>query len=201
MSFEKLIVIDGKGHLVGRLASIVAKQLLLGQRIVVVRCEELNMSGSFFRAKMKYHNFLRKAVATNPSRGAFHHRAPSRIFFRTVRGMLPHKLARGAAAMERVKVFEGIPEAYAKTKRMVVPAALRVLRLKPGRRFSTLGRLSHEVGWKYQEVLAGLEGKRKESSKAYYEEKKKAVVAQRKTLFAKSKQLESVNQTLAQFGY
>ena len=28
--FEKLVIIDGKGHLVGRLASIVAKELLNG---------------------------------------------------------------------------------------------------------------------------------------------------------------------------
>lgn len=45
------IIIDGKGHLLGRLASIVAKQLLNGQKIVVVRCEALNISGEFFRAK------------------------------------------------------------------------------------------------------------------------------------------------------
>ena len=37
----------------GRLASIVAKQILAGQRVVVVRAEELNISGSFFRAKSK----------------------------------------------------------------------------------------------------------------------------------------------------
>jgi ribosomal protein uL13 len=48
-------VIDGKGHLLGRLASIVAKQLLNGQKIVVVRCEALNISGEFFRAKRTYH--------------------------------------------------------------------------------------------------------------------------------------------------
>ena len=45
------IVIDGKGHLLGRLASIVAKQLLSGQKIVVVRTEALNISGEFFRSK------------------------------------------------------------------------------------------------------------------------------------------------------
>ena len=45
------ITIDGKGHLLGRLASTVAKQLLNGQKIVVVRCEALNISGEFFRAK------------------------------------------------------------------------------------------------------------------------------------------------------
>lgn len=39
-------VIDGKGHLLGRLASIVAKQLLLGRKIVVVRTEQILISGS-----------------------------------------------------------------------------------------------------------------------------------------------------------
>lgn len=49
------VVIDGKGHLLGRLASTVAKQLLNGQKIVVVRCEALNISGEFFRAKRTFH--------------------------------------------------------------------------------------------------------------------------------------------------
>ena len=85
--------------------------------------------------------------------GPFHFRAPSRIFYKTVRGMIPHKTARGAAAMERLKVFEGVPPPYDKKKRMVVPQALRVLRLKPGRKYCTVGRLSHEVGWKYKDVV------------------------------------------------
>ena len=86
--------------------------------------------------------------------GPFHFRAPSRIFYKAVRGMIPHKTARGAAAMERLKVFEGVPPPYDKKKRVVVPQALRILRLKPGRKYCTVGRLSHEVGWKYQDVVA-----------------------------------------------
>ena len=39
-------LIDGRGHLMGRLASVVAKQLLEGKHIVVVRSEEMNISGS-----------------------------------------------------------------------------------------------------------------------------------------------------------
>lgn len=150
---------------------------------------------------VKYHQFLRKRTIVNPTHGPFHFRAPSRIFFRVCRGMLPHKTARGAAAMERLKVFEGIPEAYNTTKRMVVPAALRVLRLKPGRRYCTVGRLSHEVGWKYQKVLESLEEKRKETGKARWEEKKKATKAFRSTVFGKAKQLEAVNKTLSAYGY
>lgn len=85
---------------------------------------------------MKYLKFLRKRCNVKPSRGPFHFRAPSKIFWRTVRGMVPHKTKRGAEALKRLKVFEGIPPPYDKQRRMVVPSALRVLRLKPGRRVS-----------------------------------------------------------------
>src|ERR1700753_2209454 len=76
------------------------------------------------------------------------------MFWRTVRGMIPHKTSRGAAAMERLKCFEGIPPPYDHKKRLVVPQALRVLRLKAGRKYCTVGRLGHEFGWKYQDVVA-----------------------------------------------
>ncbi|KAG0125820.1 ribosomal protein L13 domain-containing protein [Tuber indicum] len=173
--FEPVVVIDGKGHLLGRLASTVAKQLLNGQKIVVVRCEDLNISGEFFRSKLKYHAYLRKATRYNKTRGPFHFRAPSRIFYKTVRGMVSHKTARGQAALERLKVFEGIPPPYDTKKRMVVPQALRVLRLKPGRKYCTVGRLSHEVGWKYQDVVERLEERRKAKSTAFYARKKALV--------------------------
>lgn len=53
---------------------------------VVVRCEDITISGGLVRQKMKYDRFLRKRMNTNPTRGPFHFRAPSRIFWRTVRG-------------------------------------------------------------------------------------------------------------------
>lgn len=43
---------------------------------------------------VKYLAFLRKRMNTNPSRGPYHFRAPSRIFWRTVRGQnvaIPHQ--------------------------------------------------------------------------------------------------------------
>ena len=39
-------VIDGRDHLLGRLASVIAKELLSGQKIVIVRCDEMCVSGS-----------------------------------------------------------------------------------------------------------------------------------------------------------
>lgn len=57
---------------------------------------------------------MRKRTNTNPKRGPMHFRAPSRILWRVIRGMLPHKSQRGAAALEHLKVFEGIPAPYDK---------------------------------------------------------------------------------------
>lgn len=56
------------------------------------------------RNKVKFMQFLRKRMNTNPKKGPIHYRSPSRILWRTVRGMLPHKTARGAAALQRLKV-------------------------------------------------------------------------------------------------
>lgn len=39
--------------------------------------------------------------------------------------MIPHKTKRGAAALERLKAFEGVPAPYDKMKRMVIPDALK----------------------------------------------------------------------------
>lgn len=169
---SKPIVIDCRGHLLGRLSSIIAKQLLTGQSIVCVRTEQINISGSHFRNKLKFFDKMRKHHATNPTRGPFHFRAPSRILFHTVRGMIPHKSCRGKQALARLKVFEGIPAPFDKQKRMVVPEALRITRLKPGRNFAELGRLAHETGWKHWDLIKRLEETRKVKSNAFYLKKK-----------------------------
>jgi len=88
--------------------------------------------------------------------------------------MVPHKTARGAAALERLKLFEGVPPPYDRKKRFVVPEALRVLRLKPGRKYCTVKRLSHEVGWGYKDVVDRLEEKRKIKAAAFHERKSAA---------------------------
>jgi ribosomal protein L13 len=53
---------------------------------------------------VKFLQFLRKRTNTNPKRGPIHYRSPARMVWRVIRGMIPHKTKRGAAAMERLKV-------------------------------------------------------------------------------------------------
>merc|ERR1712126_341076 len=186
------IVIDGRGHMFGRLASIVAKLILNGNKVVVVRSEAVNISGNFYRNKLKYLDFLKKRCNVLPTRGPFHFRAPGKIFYRCVRGMVPHKTERGKLALKRLQTFEGVPPPYDKKKKMVIPSALKVLRLKHGRKFCSLGRLSHDVGWKYQDVIETLEAKRKVKAQDFYNKtvsKAKAVAEAEKAVAAKTKPL------------
>ena len=197
--FEKEIVIDGRGHLVGRLASKVAKELLNGQKIVVVRCDLLLKSGSLFRSNLAFHEYLNKRRNTNPRKGPYHQRSPARIFFKAVRGMLPRKTARGEAAMSRLKCFDGIPFPYDTKKRMVVPDALKILRLKSHRKYTVLGELAAEVGWTKKTIIDSLEDKRKVKSQKYYQLKSKKLQAKEKA--KGNKDLVKINEELAKYGF
>merc|ERR1711957_1021172 len=124
-----------------------------------------------YRAKLKYANFKRKHTNSNPKHGPLHYRAPGKIIWRAIRGMIPHKTARGAAAMDRLTCFEGVPHPYDRKKRVVLPCALKVLRLWPERRFCKLGDLSNHFGWKYKDLINRLETQRKVKSQAFYKKK------------------------------
>jgi large subunit ribosomal protein L13Ae len=197
--FHKEVVIDGKGHLVGRLASYVAKLLVSGQRVAVVRCEQLMMSGSLFRNRVKFMEYLGKYFHTNPRRGFHHFRAPSMMFHKAVRGMVPRKMAKGECALDRLKVFDGIPSPYDVKKRKVVPDALKIVRLKPFRPFCKVGELAASVGWKRAAILSKFEEKRQKKAHKYHELKVK-----KDSLLKKAKEsegLKAINDSLAKLGY
>lgn len=113
--------------------------------------------------------------------------------------MVPHKTVRGQLAMSRLACFEGIPAPYDKVKRVVVPDALKVLRMRPDRTFCLLGELSKEVGWGYTELVSKLEAQRKIKEQAFYVEKKASVALKAKAV-AKA-DLSKVTPILASFGY
>merc|ERR1719420_828399 len=161
MDCPKNIVLDGKDHLLGRLASAVAKQLLRGSNVCLVRCEEIQISGPFFGNKLRFQSFMRKRHATNPARGPFHSRSPSAIFARTVRGMLPSKTKRGAEAFMRLRTYEGVPWDLQDKPRKVAPEAIRCLRVQNLRKITQLKRIATEFGWKHEGLIEKLETARK----------------------------------------
>lgn len=138
---------------------------------------------------------------TNPGKGPFHFKSPARMVWRTIRGMVHQKTARGQEALSRLSTFEGIPAPYDKKKRVVVPAALRSLRLDPGRDYTVIGDLAHSVGWRHRDLLKRLEAKRKADSQEFYEKKKAKAALRRKAEKEAESELASVNKVLAEAGY
>merc|ERR1711974_523192 len=198
---KRTIVVDGRGHLMGRLAATLAKKLLEGYSIVVVRCEEICISGPIYRMRIAF--FMRKRTNTNPKKGPFHYRQPSLMFWRVLRGMIPHKTPRGADALSRLRTYDGVPPPYDTVTSVVVPSALRVIRLRPDRKFTVLKDLAQIFGWKHAAVLEKLEDKRKVRSYASYVARKAKTAERTKAKKAALAEpsLKGDNEMLAKYGY
>ncbi|XP_021064437.1 60S ribosomal protein L13a-like [Mus pahari] len=86
--------------------------------------------------------------------------------------MLSYTTKRVQAVLEHLKELDRISPPHDKKKLMEVPAALKVVCLKPTRTFAYLMHLAYEVMLKFQAVTATLEERWKEKSKIHYWKKK-----------------------------
>lgn len=111
---NKKLVVDGTNAILGRLASHVAKQALLGKDISVVNCEKVVISGNRRIALEGYKEI--RAKGGSSQKGPLFPTKPAAIVKRTIRGMLSHKEGRGAAAFKRVRCYEGLPKEFAESK-------------------------------------------------------------------------------------
>jgi len=115
--------------------------------------------------------------------------------------MVPHKTKRGALALNRLSSFVGVPPPYDKTKRLVVPSALRISHLRPGRKYTRLGDLAKSSGWKYSEVVDRLEAKRTVRAKAYYKSTLAAKKLRAQALKKAAPKIAAQAKVLEQFAY
>ncbi len=105
--------INAKGMIVGRLASFVAKQALLGNHVRVFNCESLYLTGT--RRQLVEHYQHKFYGRTKAYKGPYGIKMPDRFFKRVVKGMLPHggkEKSRGRVALSHVSCFLGIPENF-----------------------------------------------------------------------------------------
>jgi large subunit ribosomal protein L13 len=134
---EKLFI-DATGTQMGRLASFVAKQALLGAEIAIVNVEKAIISGNKTDNITKRQE-RREINQIKPRKGPFYSKCTDRIMKRCVRGMLPDfRLGRGKEALKRVKCYNGLPEEFAKEKLMKVET-------KVPRKIMTLQELSRRM--------------------------------------------------------
>jgi large subunit ribosomal protein L13 len=142
MGADGTIVIDAEGLILGRMASVVAKRLLNGERIEIVNAEGAVVSGKRKMVIKERKDFLEVG---GPTKGPFHYRRPNAIVRRTVRGMLPRRKPRGREAFGRLKVHIGVPRELDGVERESLPDAA-VERLKE--RYITVGEIAKNIGWK-----------------------------------------------------
>jgi len=115
------IVIDAEDAIVGRVASYAAKQALNGYKVSIINAEKSIMTGGKDFLLAKYHH--RMVGLGQPQTGPYISRMPDRFFSRIIRGMLPHKLARGMEAKHRIRVYIGVPLQFKDKKYEKVPGA------------------------------------------------------------------------------
>ena len=114
------IIIDAKDAVLGRLSSYVAKQLLLGNDVDVVNCEEAVVSG---RRAATLSNYIRRIDRKAPGKGPYFYRRPDMFVKRTIRGMLPFKRSRGIGAFKNIKCHIGVPENLRNEKASIIESA------------------------------------------------------------------------------
>ena len=131
MSLEtkNIVVIDGKSALLGRLASYVAKQSLLGKKIAIVNCEEVVISGKSKSIILEYREVRQRGGAS--MKGPFFPKSPERIVKRTIRGMLSYKQGRGRSAFKKIKCYNKVPKELENEKMIVSgkPKRIKTIRL------------------------------------------------------------------------
>lgn len=143
MDSVQSIVVDGTNHLAGRLSSNVAKMLLQGNRVAIVNCEKIMISGSKSNIVKNYKDFLAISSILHPEHGPYHPRRPDTIMTRMVRGMLPRKKPSGQAAFKRLRTYIGVPSQLRSAKKITLEKAKIT---KSSANYTTMADLSSEVG-------------------------------------------------------
>ncbi len=144
MSSDGTVYVDATNQIAGRLSSKVAKLILDGKRVVVVNAEKSLISGSRNSVVKQWQEKLEISSRVNPIYGPIHPRRPDNIMRRMVRGMVPRKKPKGAAAMKRLRVYIGVPEGVdsAKLTKFEDAAAPRPIPV-----YVTMKELSKTLGW------------------------------------------------------
>jgi len=140
------IVIDATNLVLGRLASIVAKKLLMGYRVVIVNAEKAVVSGNPKMVIESYKLLFGVSTLRNPYKSGIRRpRTPSRIVKAAIRGMLPRDTPRGREALRRLRVYIGVPKEYKNKELQTIPE-ISVTRLRG--KYITVEEIAKQMGWR-----------------------------------------------------
>lgn len=110
-------IIDGKGAILGRLASYSAKQALKGEEIIILNCGKIKISGN--KRKIKENFEIKRKKGGSSQKGPKFSKLNEKIVKRTIRGMLPdHRKGRGKIAYKKIKCYEGVPKEFENSEKI-----------------------------------------------------------------------------------
>ena len=143
-----MAIVDATGHVVGRLASVLAKRLLNGEEIVVVYAEKAIVTG---RKKVVFEEYrARHQRGSTASRmrgiGPRYPRRPDMILRRTISRMMPYQQPRGRSALKRLRVYLSVPDEFKEKPLETVEVAKR----PPQGPFMSLGEIARLLGSKFE---------------------------------------------------
>ena len=142
---DRPIVVDATDHIAGRLSSNVAKLLIKGNRVSVVNCDKIMMSGTRSNQIKEYREFLEINSIINPKHGPVHYRRPDTIIRKMIRGMLPYdRKPSGKEAHQRLRTYIGSPKELKSLKKIQFEKA----KIKKSvSNYTTMAELCRVIGW------------------------------------------------------
>ena len=142
---DRPIVVDATDHIAGRLSSHVAKLLLKGNRVSLVNCEKIMLSGTRANIINEYREFLEINSIINPKHGPVHYRRPDTIIRKMIRGMLPYeKKPSGIEAHKRLRTYIGSPKELKSLEKIQFEKAK--IKKSPSN-YTTMGEVGRVIGW------------------------------------------------------
>jgi len=141
-------IIDATGHVVGRMASVVAKRLLNGEEIVVVNAEHAIVTGKKHMVFQEYRAAHARGSTASRMRGIgpAYPRRPDMILRRSISRMMPYQQPRGRTALKRLRVYLPVPAEFKDKPLEIIEVAKR----PPQGPFISLGEISKLLGSKFE---------------------------------------------------
>lgn len=138
------IVVDATDHIAGRLSSNVAKLLIKGNRVSIVNCDKIMISGTRSNIIQEYREFLEINSINHWKHGPKHPRRPDTIMKKMIRGMLPKEKPSGKEAHRRLRTYIGSPKEVKSLKKIKFEKAM--IR-KSSANYTTMADLGRTIGW------------------------------------------------------
>jgi len=122
-------IINGKDLVMGRIASLAAKELLKGEEVVILNCNEVIITGNKKNIEGEFDE--KRSKMGSSLKGPKHPRVSEKIIKRAIRGMLPnYREKRGREAWKKLRCFNETPKEYEGKENFVIPMVKKMKSIK-----------------------------------------------------------------------